>query len=269
MALVVLIAVVLVIFGFARVLLGRGDEPEGENAPEEAPSAEDPPRAGEWRPSDEMPAALLGAAPPSISELTGREMEKPPEGPVEGWIMPEPDASEMEHPEDYGIDNGDPDAPMWTPPEPEPAPEPEPEASRPEEGVGFFGRWCFYRAIADALYLAQAFFLMSSGVGLLGARFQLDIPGAAEALFAAAALLLLADAAVLALWKRGSGWVRQAYLLYLLVDLFLRAVNVANGLAVGGSAMGNTFIGVFLAIVSDGLCAWYLLRPAKAPGAED
>jgi hypothetical protein len=289
MALIVLIAVVLIIFGFARAMHDQGDEAEGgpdpADEPENAPERTDDPTAapeeaprwtgeeGEpgWRPSSGIPAALLGAAPPSLEELIGRAPERTPEGPVEGWIMPEPDSSEMEHPEDYGIDNGDPETPMWTPPEPEPAPEPEPKADtpRPGDGLGLFGQWCLYRGIIDALYLMQAFFLMSSGRGLMGARFQLDDPGAREALLAAAGLLFITDFVVLALWKRKSGWVRQAFLFYVLVDLALRALNVANGLAVGGTAMGNTFIGALLAIASDGFCAWYLMRSVKAPGAED
>jgi hypothetical protein len=282
---VVVIALALIAVGFIRVILNReetpddagdegsapGDALEGEGtAPRDAsasvsvpPWEDDPQDASGWRLREAPPSIKIGEAPPTLMELLERETEAPPEGPVDKWIMPEPDEALMEHAEDYGIDNGDPDEPMWTPPEPESNQEPEPE--RPHDGSVLFMGLGVVRFVFDALYLLQAVEMFRhAGNGFFDAEFRLDDPGALEALVVVSGALLLMNGAVLALFHRRSSFVRPAFLIYVLLDLCVRAINVINGLAVGGRALDSTIVGVSLAVVYDLICAWYLFRAQRA-----
>jgi hypothetical protein len=280
---VVLIALALIAVGFIRVILNReetpddagdegsapGDAPEGgETTPRDAaasvstpPWKGDPQGASGWRLRGMPPSIKIGEAPPTLMELLERETKAPPEGPVDKWIMPEPDEALMEHAEDYGIDNGDPDEPMWTPPEPESEAEP----GRPHDGSGLFMGLGVVRFVFDALYLLQAVEMFRhAGNGFFDAEFRLDDPGALEALVVVSGALLLMNGAVLALFHRRSSFVHPAFLIYVLLDLCVRAINVINGLAVGGRALDSTIVGVSLAVVYDLICAWYLFRAQRA-----
>ena len=281
MAPVVLIALALIAVGFIRVILNHGETPDdageegsapegGETAPRDAtasvsapPWEGDPQGTSGWRLREMPPSIRIGEAPPTLMELLERETEAPPEGPVDQWIMPEPDEALMEHPEDYGIDNGDPDELMWTPPEPESEAEPEPE--QPHDGSVLFMGLGVLRAVFDALYLLQAVQMFRhAGNGFFDAEFRLDDPGALEALVVVSGALLLLNGAVLALFHRRSSFVRSAFLIYVLLDLCVRTINVFNGLAVGGRALDSTIVGVLLAVLYDLICAWYLFRAQRA-----
>jgi hypothetical protein len=192
-----------------------------------------------------------------------------PKAPVDGWVMPEPDPALMEDPEEYGIDNGDPDEPMWTPPEPPEKPEP---AEQQPQGCGISVLWsaCVVRAILDLVYILQRAVMISKGEGgSFRTGFQLSIPGGVELMMAAAGILLLLDLLVLVLIKRRSTWITAAFLIYILFDLGLRAMDVMNGLQIGGQLRDTTFAGVALAAGYDLVAGLYILRPGAMPEAQD
>jgi hypothetical protein len=266
----------------------QGDDASSEDPdrvsapPKDAPSDGAPPEApdrvsappweaypdAQWKLSGVKPATWKGGAPPSMMELFERVPENEPDAPVSGWVMPEPDPALMEDPEDYGIDNGDPDEPMWTPPEP-PAAAP-PEKPPRKWGVDIFGIACAARIVFDALYLLQyALVVGNNGKGFFPTRFKLDIPGGVETVVFAAGALLLMDALVLALFVCRSRWIKAAFLVYLLFDVGLRAINFMNGLLVGGGLLDSTLLGVALAACYDLVCALYVLRSGGTLEAPD
>lgn len=86
----------------------------------------------------------------------------------------------------------------------------------------------------------------------------------------AAGALLLMDALVLTLFARQSRWIKAAFLIYVLFDLGLRAVNFINGLHVGGQLLDITLVGVALAASYDLVCTLYVLtRPDRTPEESD
>ena len=281
MTLVVVLAVLMILVGFIRALQSREasgdaqDETEGVDAPEDAPddaSPEEPARASappwevypdaQWKLKEVKPAIWKGGAPPSMMEMFERVPESGPDAPTDGWVMPEPDPTLMENPEDYGIDNGDPNTPMWTPPDLPPV-APQLEESPRKRGTGIFVFACVFRIVFDALYLFQyALVLGNNGKGFYPSKFKLDIPGGVETVVFVAGMLLLMDVLLLALFVRQSRWIRVAFLIYLLFDAGLRAINFMNGLLVGGSLMDGTLLGVTLAASYDLVCALYILRPS-------
>jgi hypothetical protein len=293
MTVVVVLAVLFILVGFIRALRSReaaGDAPdetgEGfEAKTEEAPEDGLPPEKtdlvsappwkaypdAQWELRDMKPHIWLGEASPTMMEMFKRVPEAEPDAPVDGWVMPEPDPALMENPEDSGIDNGDPDEPMWTPPEPRPA------SAQPEEpprkwvnGIFLFGMACLARTVFDAMYLLQRALLQKGERGSFQTGFQLSIPGGLEIMVVAAGALLLMDILVLVCITRRSDWIKAAFLIYVLFDLGLRAMDFMNGLRVGGQLLDMTLVGVALAASYDLVCTLYVLtRPDRAPEESD
>ena len=304
MYVVVGIALLMIAVGFIRVMVGHEDNPEDSEsaeAPDDAdgetggepegamereaeegaepravstPPWADDPQGGDaqWRLRSVEHIGWLGGAPPTLSEYFEKKTETPPEGPVEGWIMPQPDESLMEHPEDYGIDNGDPNQPMWTPPGQESGPEPDPEPETQPE-VQSSGGWFFgcgvVRGFCDAMYLLQVVgMLRGVHYGVFTSKFALNVQDLPQALATFSGALLVVNIAMLVLFAIRSEWTKSAFLIYLLLDVCVRAVNIVNGFAVGGSALDRTVIGVAFAILYDVACALYLFRAQKADATE-
>ncbi len=254
-----------------------GDDAPGDDAPpEKTDCVSAPPWAvypdAQWELRDMKPHIWLGEASPTMMEMFKRVPEAEPDAPVDGWVMPEADPALMEDPEDYGIDNGDPDEPMWTPPEPPSASaQPEKPPRKWVNGIFVFWMACLVRTVFDGMYLLQRALQMQKGEsGSFQTGFQLSIPGGLEIMGVAAGALLLVDIVVLVFITRRSDWIKAAFLIYVLFDLGLRAMDFMNGLRIGGQLLDMTLVGVALAASYDLVCALYVLtRPDRTPEESD
>ena len=227
---------------------------------EDTPSGEGPDGAAD-DPAGEA-AGVAGREPaeaaPPLSDL--------PEGAAGEWIPPEYDESVAENPEDYGIDGGGAGEPMWTPPEP--AARAEPSAGRRKAQsfpLAACRLWSRLRLYFDALYaLWYALKVISPEKTRFGPPIPPEVPVGAEGILALAAALALLGAAVLALYRARSALARPFFLIYMLIDIFTRALNLWSGALIGGEAIATAITGATVALSLDAACAAGLISSKGA-----